>query len=249
MLLSSFALVAIGLASFTSAAPVASTAATAKPAATTAGRMPTLDDLATSAKTADEDTLTRLELALELGNAPAHSVPRVQRRSNADLSPLCGIWQRAGFCKNVGMRTTYRGSPPHCPSACAGPFLKDGTLCGTGNECSYYGGSYCGHKSCNLCENGHRFWESTGMSTCGIERKWKAGHRCQAPSQGIEWTSCQTTCEAGLGYSLWTRAGGHRCGREPCWSAGTVCGAGTTCNACCSGAEAPWYWFGIGKCR
>ena len=223
MLLSRFALVAIGLASFTSAAPVATTAVTtaataATRSATTASRKPTLDDLATSAKTADVDTLTRLELALELGNAPAHSAPRVQRRSNYIDGTLCS--------------TSYG--------------RKECRLCKNGER----------YKDCNLCENGHSYWNTKGMSACGTE--WKAGTRCVAPTSDSVWglsergywttvDSCNSRCADG--YSWWTGAGGHRCGREPCWGAGTVCGAGTTCNACCSGAEAPWYWFGVGKCR
>ena len=106
---------------------------------------------------------------------------------------------------------------------------NDGTRCGVGTNCRY-------------CRSPETYWVGKLMHACGEEKKWKAGTRC------LGGTTCESMCEDGLGYSWWTGAVGHHCGREPCWGSGKICGSGTTCNSCCRGAEAPWYWFGVGKC-
>jgi len=106
----------------------------------------------------------------------------------------------------------------------------DGTLCGIGTTCRF-------------CQSPETYWIGKLMTACGEEPKWPAGTRC------LGGTTCETMCQDGLGYSWWFGAAGHHCGHEPCWGRGTVCGAGTTCNSCCSGANCPWYQFGICTCH
>ena len=197
MLLSRFALVAVALASFASAAPVATTTETAENFAAAARRTPTLDDLATFAKTADDkETLTRLLLALERNNAPSHSPPRVQRRSNADLAwaqPYCGGWKAAGYCQYLAFKNTY------CPSTCSGstaPQICNGqpicqktygdvTFPATHNSHAVDCGGDAGTDYVDTCHyvNGLVKILSLGILDTyanhaqGLDKQWKAGFR------------------------------------------------------------------------
>lgn len=172
---------------------------------------------------------------------------------------LCGLGTTCSSCKN---HATYWYSK--ALTACGTePKWEDGTLCGIGT-------------TCNACLRPHTYWYSKGFTACGSEPKWSDGtvcakgttcNACAHPATywwGKAFTACGsepgwsdgTTCLAGTTCNActhpatwWVGAAITKCGNEPCWKGGTVCGAGTTCNSCCSGANCPWYQFGVCTCN
>ena len=157
-----------------------------------------------------------------------------------------------------------------CNSCCKTAYNAGGTKCGGK---AWSDGTAClAGTSCKSCANGSSWWIGAGYQACGQEPCWKDGTRCLAGTTcgeccnraynaggtkcgGRAWSD-GTACLAGTscklcanGNSWWLGAGYQACGREPCWKKDTVCGLGTTCNSCCRGANCPWYWFGVCKCK
>jgi len=75
---------------------------------------------------------------------------------------------------------------------------------------------------------------------CDIAPRYPDGTTC------LQGTSCKA-CKNSA--TFWSGPFTFKCGKEPCWRGGTTCGAGTTCGICCSGADCPWYQFGVCTCK
>jgi len=78
------------------------------------------------------------------------------------------------------------------------------------------------------------------VDCCDIAQRYPDGTTC------LMGTSCKA-CKNSATW--WSGAFMTKCGREPCWGRGKHCGAGTTCNSCCSGADCDWWWAGVCKCK
>jgi hypothetical protein len=157
-----------------------------------------------------------------------------------------------------------------CSSCCNMAYNVGGTQCGgspwsDGTECAL-------GTTCLFCANAATFWPGKVFTACGSEPCWGdntfclAGttcNQCCNPAFNELGTQCGgsawsdgTACALGTTCNLCANAATYwpgkvftACGSEPCWGGGTVCGSGTTCNSCCSGADCPWWQFGVCKCN
>jgi len=89
-------------------------------------------------------------------------------------------------------------------------------------------------------EAGNALVNMDKFDCCDIAPRYPDGTTCLI---GTSCNACKNPA------TWWTGAVMTKCGKEPCWRGGTTCGSGTTCNSCCSGADCPWYQFGICTCK
>lgn len=113
----------------------------------------------------------------------------------------------------------------------------EGTKCLPGTTCE----SECCHDS-----DWNSHWYSHMHQACGFEDKWEDGRTCVS---GITCDACAN------GHEYWWSKGMTACGKPgpgDCWSRDTVCGIGTTCQACCAhDQDCPWWsvWLGVCWCK
>ena len=105
---------------------------------------------------------------------------------------------------------------------------KDGTSCEKR-------GIYSHWKSCDNCKNEAHPW-GDGVTRCGVPKSkyLEDGTTCGSSP------SCYSCMNR---HTYWYSKLSNACGEEPRWGAGTICGAGTTCNACVGGDAMYSYWY------